>query len=97
MEESTELISSSETIVNSTIMGFQSSTVVIVILILIINGNLRKSDKAYQEWDLVESIIAILFGWVGFFYIIITYGSYIFGHDPVKEKKKRKKDKDKEE
>lgn len=65
-------------ITHLTFLGFNISTVLILIMVLVINSNLEKLNKCNEKWDILETIIAMLFGWIGVFYILIQYGEYLF-------------------
>lgn len=54
------------------------STIVIILLILRINSVMGKCGCSEDEqWNGVEAIIALLFGWVSIVYILVQYYQYI--------------------
>jgi len=72
-------------ITHLTFLGFNISTVLILIMVLVINSNLEKLNKCNEKWDILETIIAMLFGWIGVFYILIQYGEYLFKYKKNKK------------
>lgn len=44
---------------------------IIVVVLMILKVNMRLSDE--NKWDFLESLIAVLFGWIGALYILMTY------------------------
>lgn len=54
------------------------SSIVIILLILRINSVMKVYGCSEDEqWNGVEAIIALLFGWIGVGYILVQYYQYI--------------------
>ena len=58
------------------------SSIVVVLMIIKVNMRLREQSK----WDFIESLVAVLFGWIGALYILMTYFDELttFDDTPIK-------------
>lgn len=75
-------------------MGIQLTTILTTVMVLKINHYLNACNKSSssKKWDIVEWFFAVIFGWVGVVYILISYSGEIFSFC-TKAKVKVKKEK----
>lgn len=58
------------------------SSIVVVLMVLKVNMRLSEQNK----WDFLETLIAVLFGWIGALYILMSYFDELttFDDSPIK-------------
>ena len=58
------------------------SSIVVVLMVLKVNMRLSEPNK----WDFVETLIAVVFGWIGALYILMSYFDELttFDDTPIK-------------
>lgn len=69
------------------------SIIIIIVLVMKINFHVsRGQGSESDEWDLLEIFVAVICGWLGIVYILISYTKYIFMNPFSKVKKKSDSD-----
>lgn len=57
------------------IFSISLSTIIITLLIIIIN---MRTNDPFEKWDIIEYIVAVIFGWISIVYIFIKYSHILF-------------------
>lgn len=59
-----------------------------LLCILYINHVINKYNlNKFDKWNFIETIVALLFNWIGLIYVIIEYNTYLEYEYSHKEKK----------